>query len=131
MSERTFGDGGLVAVELLGPIREIGVRRYAVLDGIAGRGNPPGLGAVYGRIVGWKYARRGYVFPAAQFDNRSRPVPGLDHVVGQYGDGYAVWMWLTTPQPSLDDATPLTLLEWGETDRVADAVRGELQGDFT
>ena len=45
--------------------------------------------------------------------------------------GYAVWMWLTTPPPSLDGASPLTLLERGETDRVADAVRGELQGDIT
>lgn len=83
-----------------------------------------------GRIVGWQNARRGYVFPAAQFDPRNRPIPGLDRVVRQIGDGYAAWMWLTTPQSSLDGATPLTLLERGETDRVADAVRGELQGDF-
>ncbi len=83
-----------------------------------------------GRIVGWQNAMRGYVFPAAQLDTRNRPIPGLDRVVGQIGDGYAAWMWLTTPQSSLDGATPLTLLERGETDRVADAVRGELQGDF-
>lgn len=83
-----------------------------------------------GRIVGWQNARRGYVFPAAQLDTRNRPIPGLVRVVGQVCDGYAAWMWLTKPQPSLDGATPLTLLERGETDRVADAVRGELQGDF-
>ena len=27
-----------------------------------------------GRIVGWRGAKRGYVFPAGQFDDRSRPV---------------------------------------------------------
>lgn len=83
-----------------------------------------------GRIVGWQNTRRGYVFPEAQFDDRNRPFSGLDRVIGQFGDGYAAWVWLTTPQPSLDGATPLTLLERGEIDRVVDAVQGDLQGDF-
>ena len=35
-----------------------------------------------GRIVGWQNARRGYVFPAAQLDERNRPLAGLDRVTG-------------------------------------------------
>ena len=83
-----------------------------------------------GRIVGWQNARRGYVFPAAQFDGRNRPLPGLDRIIGRFGDGYAAWIWLTPPRPSLDGAMPLELLARGEIDRVTDAVRGHRQGDF-
>ena len=83
-----------------------------------------------GKIVGWRGAKRGYVFPAEQFDARGRPLAGLASVVGQFGDGYAAWVWLTTPRPSLDGAKPLTLLAGGEIDRVANAAEGDRQGDF-
>ncbi|MYA43717.1 MAG: hypothetical protein F4Z31_18480 [Gemmatimonadetes bacterium] len=83
-----------------------------------------------GRIVGWQNARRGYVFPAEQLDIRNRPLPGLDRVAAQFVDGYAAWVWLTTPRPSLDGATPLALLARGEVERVAEAARGDRQGDF-
>ncbi len=72
----------------------------------------------------------GNVFPAVQFDNRNRPFPGLDRVVGQFGGGHAAWMWLTTPQPSLGGAMSLILLARGKINRVTDAVRGDLQGEF-
>ncbi len=71
------------------------------------------------RIVGWRGARRGHVFLAAQLEERGRPL-----------DGHAAWAWLTTELSSLDGATPLTLLAAGETDRVARAAEGERQGDF-
>ena len=83
-----------------------------------------------GKIVGWRGAKRGYVFPAEQFDGRGRPLAGLASVVGQFGDGYSAWVWLTTPRPSLDGARPLTLLARGELDRVANAAEGDRQGDF-
>ena len=83
-----------------------------------------------GKIVGWRGAKRGYVFPAEQLDERGRPVPGLDRVVGRFGDGYAAWVWLTTELASLDGATPLMLLAGGEIDRVAKAAAGDRQGDF-
>ena len=83
-----------------------------------------------GRIVGWRGAKRGYVFPADQFDDRGRPIRGLERVVGRFGDGYAAWMWLTSELASLDGATPLTLLAGGEVDRVAKAAEGDRQGDF-
>lgn len=121
---------GLIAVEFVGPIGELEVRCHAVLDSIAERGNPLGLGATYGRIVGWQSTRRGYVYPAAQFDNRNRPFPGLDREVGRFGNGYAEWIWLTPPQSSLDGATSLILLARGEIDLVADAVWRVLQGVF-
>ena len=83
-----------------------------------------------GRIVGWRGAKRGYVFPADQFDDRDRPLEGLDRVVELFGDGYAAWAWLTTELASLDGAMPLTLLAGGKVDRVAKAAEGDRQGDF-
>ena len=83
-----------------------------------------------GRIVGWRGARRGHVFPAGQLDERGRPFEGLDRVAGLFDDGYAAWVWLTAELSSLDGATPLTLLAGGEIDRVAKAAEGHLQGDF-
>lgn len=83
-----------------------------------------------GRIVGWQNARRGYVFPAEQLDGRNRPLPGLDRVAGRFADGYAAWVWLTTSRPSLDGAKPLALLGRGEVERVAEAAKGDRQGDF-
>ena len=83
-----------------------------------------------GKIVGWRGAKRGYVFPAAQFDDRDRLLAGLERVVRQFDDGYAAWVWLTTGRASLDGAKPLTLLAGGEIDRVAKAAEGDKQGDF-
>ncbi len=83
-----------------------------------------------GRIVGWRGARRGHVFPAGQLDERGRPLGGLDRVTVLFDDGYAAWVWLTTELSSLDGATPLALLAGGEIDRVAKAAEGDRQGDF-
>ena len=83
-----------------------------------------------GRIVGWRGAKRGYVFPAAQFDDRGRPLAGLDRAIQQFDDGYAAWVWLTTERASLDGATPLALLAAGEVNRVAKAAEGDKQGDI-
>ena len=83
-----------------------------------------------GRIVGWRGAKRGYLFPAQQVDERGRPPDGLEWIVPSFGDGYAAWVWLTTPLPSLDGAKPLELLHNGEVDIVAAAAKGDLQGDF-
>ena len=83
-----------------------------------------------GRIVGWRGARRGHVFPAGQLDERGRPFDGFDRVAGLFDDGYAAWVWLTTELSSLDGAKPLTLLAEGEIDRVTNAAEGDRQGDF-
>lgn len=42
-----------------------------------------------GQTVGRLNAGRSFVNPAAQLDERNRPMPGLDHVAAQFGDGYA------------------------------------------
>ena len=83
-----------------------------------------------GRIVGWQGAKRGYVFPAGQFDRRGRPLGGLERIVPHFSDGYSAWIWLTTPRPSLNGAKPIALLGQGERDRVAAAAKGDAQGDF-
>ena len=83
-----------------------------------------------GRFVGWRGAKRGYVFPAEQLDDRGCPLKGLDRVAEQFDDGYAAWVWLTTEHASLDGDKPLALLAKGEGDRVAEAVEADKQGDF-
>lgn len=83
-----------------------------------------------GRIVGWQSVRRGYVFPAAQLDERGQPPEGLGRIVPCFSDGYAAWVWLTTPLASLGGLTPLALLKRGESRRAITAAEGEAQGDF-
>ena len=83
-----------------------------------------------GRIVGWQGAKRGYVFPAGQFDRSGKPLDGLDRIVPHFSDGYTAWIWLTTPRPSLSGAKPIVLLDKGEGDRVVAAAEGDAQGDF-
>lgn len=83
-----------------------------------------------GKIVGWQGAKRGYVFPEGQLDERGRPPEGLEKVVSYFDDGYTVWFWLTTPRNSLDGMEPLTLLRKGEIDPVLKAAIGDRQGDF-
>ncbi len=83
-----------------------------------------------GRIVGWRGARRGHVFPAGQLNVQGRPFEGLDRVAELFDDGYTAWVWLTTELSSLDGVKPLTLLAGGEIDRVVKAAEGDRQGDF-
>ena len=83
-----------------------------------------------GRIIGWQGAKRGYVFPAGQFDERGQPLKGLDRITPQFEDGYAAWRWLTAPLAALDGAAPLGLLCQGQATLVEAAAKGDLQSDF-
>ena len=83
-----------------------------------------------GRIIGWQGAKRGYVFPARQFDERGQLLRGLDRITPLFEDGYAAWRWLSAPVTALDGAEPLDLLCEGEVALVEAAAKGDLQGDF-
>lgn len=83
-----------------------------------------------GRVVGWSGAKRGFVFPAEQLDNRGRLVEGLEQVLPLFDEGYAAWVWLTTPLAALDGQTPLSKLREGALEQVLAAARGDAQGDF-
>ncbi len=84
-----------------------------------------------GRIIGWQGAKRGYAFPAEQFDDRGQPLEGLQCVCDHFPDGYSAWIWMTTPLESLDGDTPLDQLRDGQISRVARAAQGNAQGDFS
>ena len=71
-----------------------------------------------GRIVGWQGAKRGYVFPAGQFDERGHPLKGLDLITPQFDDGYEAWCWLTAPHDALDGAEPLALCHAADSERL-------------
>ena len=66
-----------------------------------------------GKIVGWQTARRGYMFPARQLDERNRPIESLGDIVALFEGAYAAWFWLTTPRNALDGEEPLTVLAKG------------------
>ena len=83
-----------------------------------------------GTIVGWQAAKRGYVFPTRQFDERNRAIKGVSEVVALLGDAYEGWMWLTTPNPAIGGEEPLRWLAQGERERVIGAAHSYLQGDF-
>ena len=83
-----------------------------------------------GRIIGWQGAKRGYVFPAGQFNERGQLLAGLDRITPQFKDGYAAWRWLRAPLAALDGAEPLALLCKGEAALVEAAAKGHVQGDF-
>ena len=128
-------DAGEADRRLAARTREGRAERLLTSDELAARAGLKTRQSVHdwlkkGRIVGWRGAKRGYVFPAAQLDDRDRPLAGLERVVRQFDDGYAAWVWLTTGRASLDGAKPLTLLAGGEIDRVAKAAEGDKQGDF-
>ncbi len=84
-----------------------------------------------GRILGWEGAKRGYVYPAAQFDERGCPLEGLDQVCPHFPDHYAVWDWMTIPLDSLDGQTPLEKLREGEIDTVVGAALADGTGGFS
>ena len=83
-----------------------------------------------GKILGWQSAKRGYVFPARQLDERNRPIEGLGEIAALFEDTYVAWLWLTTPSNALRDDEPLRVLAGGERELVVDAAIGHLQGDF-
>ena len=83
-----------------------------------------------GTIVGWQAAKRGYVFPTRQFDERNRPIEGVSEIVALLGDAYEGWMCLTTPFAAFGGEEPLRRLAKGDRDRVLGAAHSYLQGDF-
>ena len=83
-----------------------------------------------GRIIGWLGAKRGYVFPGEQLDERRRPLKGLDRIARRFDDAYTTWCWLTAPCDGLDGRVPITLLRQGKATLVETAAKGHLQGDF-
>ncbi|MCY3933230.1 MAG: hypothetical protein OXH70_16105 [Acidobacteria bacterium] len=83
-----------------------------------------------GRIVGWEGAKRGFVFPAEQLDERGRPLNGLGGVVPHFEGRYSAWCWLRDRNGALDGARPIDLLRRNDVARVESAARGYAQGDF-
>ena len=59
-------------------------------------------------------AKRGYMFPARQLDERNRPIEGPGDIVALFEDAYAAWFWLTTPRNALDGEEPLAVLAKGQ-----------------
>ena len=83
-----------------------------------------------GRVLGWQGAKRSFVFPIEQLDDRKRPLLGLNRVQQWFADGYVAWVWLTTPLAALDGARPLDRLRASDIDTVEASAKGNAHGDF-
>lgn len=83
------------------------------------------------RIIGWEGAKRGFVYPTSQLDERGRPLPGLDRVLEIFDDdGFVAWEWLRTPLNATDGEPPLALLRRNELEEVVRLARGHREGSF-
>ena len=86
-AEPRLVDGDEAARRLAARTRKGGLEVLLTSDELAARVGLKTRQSVHdwlkkGRIVGWRGAKRGYVFPVDQFDERGRPLEGLDRVVG-------------------------------------------------
>ena len=78
-----------------------------------------------GRLIGLSTGRRGYAYPAWQFDSESGTLPGLEAVLADLSD-HDPWMQLSfmlNPNPHLDDQSPLEMLRRGELKAVRRAAQ--------
>jgi hypothetical protein len=98
-------------------------------DGMAQR-----LGVSVAILVGWRDDGRAvalrnsaneYVYPTRQFD-RSRPIDGLDRVVGYFPSSEEVWDWLVAPDLYTDSKAPIDQLRSGHFEAVIRAADGML-----
>ena len=77
-----------------------------------------------GQLIGLTRGRRGYVYPAWQFDD-GKTLPHLEEVLDALSE-HDPWMQLlffVNPNDRLDERTPLDLLRSGQPDRVLVAAR--------
>jgi HAD superfamily hydrolase (TIGR01509 family) len=98
-------------------------------DGMAAR-----LGVPVATLDGWRAGATAiafrneaneFVYPARQFD-RSRPIEGLDRVVGYFPSSEVAWEWLVTPNPYTNSAAPIDRLRAGHIEEVIRAAEGAL-----
>ncbi len=73
-----------------------------------------------GRLIGLSTGRRGYAYPAWQFDQQHGTVPGLEAVLAdlQAHDPWMQLSFMVNPTPYLADRTPLDVLRAGEVEAV-------------
>jgi len=75
-----------------------------------------------GTLLALTTADRKRVFPAFQFDDDFRPIPGLSDVLAALrpaGEDWTIASWLTHPHPGLGDTAPI---EWLRAGHPADRV---------
>ena len=78
-----------------------------------------------GRLIGLSTGRRGYAYPAWQFDPESGTLPGLEEVLDDLSD-HDPWIQLSfmlNPNAYLDDETPLEMLRIAKLEAVRRAAQ--------
>ena len=78
-----------------------------------------------GKLIAVQTGRRGYEYPACQFEDTGA-IDNLEEVLGAFADDIDAWMqlaFLINPNESLGGESPLDLLRRGEVGAVARAAR--------
>ncbi|RBP09150.1 hypothetical protein DFR50_123122 [Roseiarcus fermentans] len=75
-----------------------------------------------GAVIGLLRGERKHVYPLAQFVD-GRPIEGMSRITKIIANPRAAWLWLVTPHPNGDEASPLERLKQGRTDEVAAAAQ--------
>nr|WP_256439457.1 HAD-IA family hydrolase [Microvirga sp. HBU67558] len=92
------------------------------------------LGIPVATLEGWRAAATAiafrneaneFIYPARQFD-RSRPIEGLDRVVGYFPSQEEAWEWLVTPNLYTSNTAPIDRLRSKHIEEVVRAAEGAL-----
>jgi hypothetical protein len=76
-----------------------------------------------GTVIAFRKDAHEFVYPERQFEH-SRPIEGLDRVVGYFPYPEEAWEWLVTPNPYTDNAAPVDRLRSGHIEEVVRAAEG-------
>lgn len=121
--------GAARATEILGGSDMLGADDFARLIGVTREAVRQKL--MRREIVGLQGAKRGVRYPAWQVTRDGALLPGLPQLFAILGDSpWAMYRFLTQPNPAFKGKPPLDSLRAGEAAPVIAAAEAHAQGDF-
>ncbi|MFC1458650.1 HAD family hydrolase [Microvirga arabica] len=76
-----------------------------------------------GTVIAFRKDAHEFVYPERQFEH-SRPIEGLERLIGYFSSPEEAWEWLVTPNPYTDSAAPVDQLRSGHIEEVVRAAEG-------
>jgi hypothetical protein len=85
-----------------------------------------------GKLLGFVIAKRGYLYPREQINERGQPLPGIDTIIECFaGDHWAAWRFLESELPELDGQTGFDAISGGKIDSILNVIAARDHGSFT
>ena len=85
-----------------------------------------------GKLLGFVIAKRGYLYPREQVNERGQPLLGLDKIIGRFaGDHWAAWRFLASELPELDGQTGFAAISGGKIGRLLNVIAARDDGSFS